>query len=325
MTQHSMMFGAVAGDRSYGTTDFARQSAGFLRDGILYHVGEKLDCGPTTPETMAVRVAPGEAAIQGYRYWSDAYEVLAVAAADPVNTRIDTVVLRCDPITARAVSLNVVTGFAEAVPTAPALVRDGAVYDVLVATVTVPPGATAIASYMIDQTCRADPARCGWAVPHRVTSDVLAVTGPIDMAGQHLVGLPSPAGADEPVTRAYLDAAIAALSLAVPTGTIACWAGPPDAPPAGWLTCDGSQFLRSTYPALAALLDLAGGTAEPPGGPLYCCTPDFRAASPVGYDRRSTETATANAAVGALSFVSTAAGAPNNLPGGRVTSLIVRT
>lgn len=325
MTQHSMMFGAVDGDRSYSTFEFARLWSGLSRDGIYHHLGSRLDVQPTLPEGMTVQVAPGEAMVQGYRYWSDATEVLAIAQSDATNRRIDSVILRVDPVTARLIGLEVLTGLAEETPSPPDLTRTATVYDLRIANVIVPPGATAIAAYMIDQSCRDDPDECGWAGPHRVSSEALAVASVIEMAGHRITGLPTPVRDDEPVTRAHLDAVIAALRPAFPTGTVLAWAGVPELPPSGFLTCDGSQRLRADYPDLATLLDTAGGTGVPSGGVNYFCVPDYRGAAPVGYDARTTETATLGASIGTLIRTQPVAGSPANLVPGRVTSFIIKT
>lgn len=47
-----------------------------------------------------------------------------------------------------------------------------------------------------------------------------------------------------------------------PAGSVEMWAGAANAPPAGYLTCDGSSVLRSAYPALFTAIGTIYGTAD---------------------------------------------------------------
>ena len=61
-----------------------------------------------------------------------------------------------------------------------------------------------------------------------------------------------------------------------PVGSIVLWPAP--APPADWLTCDGSSLLRSAYPALFAVLGTTYGAADG----THFSLPDYRGHVPVG-------------------------------------------
>lgn len=87
---------------------------------------------------LAVNVEAGQAMARGHFYISTAEEALALATADPTNDRIDTVVLKLDPV-ANAIVLNVKTGVPAGSPTAPALVQtDSGIYEMAIANVLVP-------------------------------------------------------------------------------------------------------------------------------------------------------------------------------------------
>lgn len=90
---------------------------------------------------LQVSVALGQAMVRGHFYNSTAAELLTVSTANPTNPRIDTVVLRLDPV-ANSIVLAVVAGTAAASPVAPALTQtDAGVYEFPLANVAVAAGA----------------------------------------------------------------------------------------------------------------------------------------------------------------------------------------
>ncbi len=90
---------------------------------------------------LAVDVAAGQAMVRGHFYISTDTETRALSVADPANDRIDTVILRLDPV-ANTVLLAVKTGTPDAAPVAPALVQtDGGVFEQPLANVLVPANA----------------------------------------------------------------------------------------------------------------------------------------------------------------------------------------
>ena len=87
---------------------------------------------------LAVVAEAGQAMVRGHFYISTAQESLALATADPTNDRIDTVVLKLDPV-ANSITLVVKTGTPAGSPTAPALVQtDSGIYEMPIANVLVP-------------------------------------------------------------------------------------------------------------------------------------------------------------------------------------------
>lgn len=163
MAQRSMFFDAVSGDRSYDATAFAALLRSLVqRDGVVYGYGGGLAVAATSPASMNVTVATGAAFIQGRMFEvHTAAETLAIGAADPVNPRIDRVVVKLDNSSAvRSVSLAVKAGTPAASPTPPALQRDGTVWELSLAQVYVAAGATSISSANITDE-RADATLCG--------------------------------------------------------------------------------------------------------------------------------------------------------------------
>jgi hypothetical protein len=90
---------------------------------------------------LAVDIAAGQAMVRGHFYVSTETETRALATADSTNDRIDTVVLRLDPV-ANTILLAVKTGTPDPSPVAPALVQtDGGVFEQPLANVLVPANA----------------------------------------------------------------------------------------------------------------------------------------------------------------------------------------
>ncbi len=100
---------------------------------------------------MAVSVAAGAALIKGQLYDQYAPVSVTIPTSNPSNPRIDTVVVRCwlndtgDPDEGRT-ELAVVSGTAAASPVAPTLANTSTIYELAIANVTVPAGATVITS-----------------------------------------------------------------------------------------------------------------------------------------------------------------------------------
>jgi hypothetical protein len=93
-----------------------------LNDGVNgTTVGGELEVGPGFAG-LSVEVAAGQAMVQGHFYISTAIEQLSLDTADGALDRIDTVVLRLDPV-ANSIVLAVVTGTPDASPVAPALTQ----------------------------------------------------------------------------------------------------------------------------------------------------------------------------------------------------------
>ena len=99
---------------------------------------------------MIVKVKSGQALVRGHFYDNTDEVTLTIETADLTNPRLDAVVLRLDP-TANSILLTVIEGTPDASPSLPALTQtDGGVYDLLIASVTVPAAAVVIAAENVD-------------------------------------------------------------------------------------------------------------------------------------------------------------------------------
>jgi hypothetical protein len=165
MTQRSMFFDSIDGDRSYDAAAFAALiSALVQRDGVVYGYNNALAVSASDPAGMSVQVTTGAAVVLGHLF--EVYgtaETLAIDPADPANLRIDRVVIRLDLSNGvRSAVLAVKTGVAQAVPVAPALQRDVTVWELSLAQVAVGAGVTSIVAGNITDE-RSNATVCGYS------------------------------------------------------------------------------------------------------------------------------------------------------------------
>ena len=143
-------------DRASNSAEFARLLAAFLTNGVF---GSGM-FAVTAKVGMQVAVSEGSCVINGRFGFAIAPETLDFTA-DLQYPRIDSVVLRMDvsaPV--RDIHLEVHQGTPSPAPQAPALTRDGTVWELGLANVLIPANSTAIAQERITDT-RLDTARCG--------------------------------------------------------------------------------------------------------------------------------------------------------------------
>lgn len=122
-----------------------------LGEGVVS--GHGLELEPDAPGTgMTVTVKSGQALVRGHYYDNTATESLAIAPADSVNPRIDSVILRLDP-TANSILLAVLTGTPASSPSAPSLTQtDSGIYEIRLANVAVAANAVLITSGNVTDT-----------------------------------------------------------------------------------------------------------------------------------------------------------------------------
>jgi len=125
---------------------------------------------------LQVSVALGQAMVRGHYYISTAAELLTISTANASNPRIDSVVLRLDPV-ANSIVLAVVTGTPAASPVAPTLTQtDAGVYEYLLATVLIPAGSGTLST--ITDTRSFMGSRFGiWPTAGRPSSPFIGQTG----------------------------------------------------------------------------------------------------------------------------------------------------
>lgn len=123
---------------------------------------------------MSVSVNAGMAIIEGAMGFQEEAAVISLDAAHATYARIDTIVARLNTnLSGRSISLEVLTGTAAADPSAPAITRAGNIYDLRLADINIPAGATAITATMITDT-RLD-AGCGVATARPEILDTAAI------------------------------------------------------------------------------------------------------------------------------------------------------
>ena len=144
-------------DRTYLDEDIASYFASFVGNGVYTNSADNLKVVPSDAMTVAVKAGKGW--IKGYYYENDSDLAFLLDNADGAKGRIDSVVLRLD-LTNRYLRVFVKKGALATNPVAPTLTRNADVYELQLATISVPAGATAITEAQITDT-RFDSAVCG--------------------------------------------------------------------------------------------------------------------------------------------------------------------
>lgn len=137
-------FNDVGGDRVYYAEDFARHLARYFTNGIFNNGCQVL----ANNNDMSINVSIGSANINGYRYDNDAVKKLQLDVADGVLNRIDSVVIRLD-LTNRKITAQVIKGTPADTPVAPSIVRDSTIFDLRLATISIPKGTTTITQDLV--------------------------------------------------------------------------------------------------------------------------------------------------------------------------------
>jgi len=151
MTVRYGFFNSLDGDRKYDASDFSRLFEGIIADGVFPNVGLSLEVTQDLPTaSMAVRVGSGRAYFEGHWIWNDDILPLTIEEAHPTLSRIDGIILEVDERDAvRACSIKVKKGTPAVNPDPIGLYEDAERLEVLLAEVTVGPGATAITASKI--------------------------------------------------------------------------------------------------------------------------------------------------------------------------------
>lgn len=143
MALESGFFNSVAGDRKYNAEDMSRYFENILSSGIFKRIENCLKV--TAGDGMDLVVSPGAGLIDCHWFRAKAAETVTIPAAHAVLPRFDIVVARLDMSDdVRAIKLMVISGTPGEIPVAPEPVRTVTVYDLVLALVYVPAGATAI-------------------------------------------------------------------------------------------------------------------------------------------------------------------------------------
>ena len=160
MAQHSGFFNALnvngVYDRKYNANDYCDNLAVVIGNGVLRSINDDLK---VTASGMAATVAAGRAWINGRYYYNDAPLTFSAVTAPTGGSRYDRIMLRLNSdISERKIELIYVQGTAANTPTKPVPVRDGNIYDLVLADIFVGTNATSV---VVTDT-RADSTICGW-------------------------------------------------------------------------------------------------------------------------------------------------------------------
>lgn len=158
--QKSGFFNALnidgAYDRKYNANDYSDNLALVIGNGVLRSINDDLR---VTASGMITTVGVGRAWINGHYYYNDTPLSFAAVTAPAGGTRYDRVFLRLNTdIATRSIELVYREGTAANNPVKPAPVREGNIYELVLADVFVGTNATSV---VITDT-RADANLCGW-------------------------------------------------------------------------------------------------------------------------------------------------------------------
>ena len=143
MAERSFFFNSLNGDRKYQADDFVSYFKELVTNGV-FKDDDSLNLKVQAYSGMKVRVNKGAAIINGYRYLNDASLDLTVEASDPINPRIDLVVLRLDVVN-RIINIVIKKGVPGSVPVKPSLITDSVV-EMPLASIKVNKGVVSITS-----------------------------------------------------------------------------------------------------------------------------------------------------------------------------------
>ena len=169
MAQKYGFFNSVNNDRVYDASDVAGFLKKFFTNGVFNN-----SLGVSANDNMTVSVAIGNANINGYSYENTETLVLDIDASDIELGRIDSVIVRLD-LTNRQIITMILQGQYATTPSQPTITRSGNIYDLRLANISIPAGATRITADMITDTrFGADCGNVTQAVLELDTSEIFA-------------------------------------------------------------------------------------------------------------------------------------------------------
>ena len=169
MAQIYGFFNSVNKDRVYDAADVARFLKKFFTNGIFNNTLQV-----SSNDNMTISVAAGQANIEGYSYENTESLVLNIDDSDGTLSRIDSVIVRLD-LSNRQITTQILQGSSATEPSQPSIIRSGNIYDLRLANISVPAGATRITSDMITDTrFTSDCGNVTQAVLSLDTSDIFA-------------------------------------------------------------------------------------------------------------------------------------------------------
>ena len=146
-------------DRVYNSADLAHYFSLFVGNGVFLNPTTSLQVSSQPTPNMSIKVALGSGWINGYFITVTSPETLTIPTAHGSLPRIDSILMRLD-LGTRQIQLVVSPGTAASAPQPNSLIRTGNYYDLELAQITVPAGATSITQSSI-KDMRYDVTRCG--------------------------------------------------------------------------------------------------------------------------------------------------------------------
>lgn len=156
MTISSFPFQSITNDRQYSDADFANYFSQFFKNGVAVGVGTGLQVKATSPVSMSVTVGTGGALINGRQLTNSAEHTVTLTAASTTVARTDSIVVQLS-LPLRQVSIVYKEG-------STTVQRDSNIYELQLATITVPQNASTITSANITDK-RANTTVCGYSTP----------------------------------------------------------------------------------------------------------------------------------------------------------------
>lgn len=145
-------------DRAESSDFLAEFISSIVRSGVLAVPGDSFQV--MAGEGMTVQIRPGFGVIAGRFAYDDKVSTADIPAADPQNRRVDRVILRAN-YPNRMCEVIVRAGVPAADPQPPELLRNGDLYELCLAEISVRAGQSSISQADIVDT-RADTSVCGW-------------------------------------------------------------------------------------------------------------------------------------------------------------------
>ena len=263
MSEWSGFFNAKKVDGEWDRTYLAENLAAFfsplIKNGVFSNELDKLQVLQTTPASMAVQVAAGQAWISGYSYINTDDLTLDIEPADGALNRIDAIVVQWSNSN-REIRLVVKKGIPASSPSSPTLQNDANIKELCLAKLSILAGLTSIQQQHIQDT-RADSSLCGWVtnlISSVDSSDPLlksggTMTGDLDMGGMALKNLKAPSAGTDAATKTYVDGKRAAYTATLGTG----WTG--SGPYTQTVAVSG--ILAADMPHITPVYDAANATA----------------------------------------------------------------
>ncbi len=161
-------------DRAYLSADFADYFKKFIGNGVYNGYKNSLQVFSLN-ENMVLTIKSGAACIEGRGYEQDEDVTIQLEAANANFARYDLIVCQLDYLN-RLIKVAAKTGTPNSSPVKPTVQRDSDIYEIALAEVYVPSGATKITQANITDK-RSDSSVCGWVhgvIDQVDTSDLYA-------------------------------------------------------------------------------------------------------------------------------------------------------